>query len=134
MATAAPHNPGGISLGGDQTTHPRRATVIEWSDDDKDTVPPPPSVQTTSHRTRVEEQPRGSDEVPEQQATGVPEHQTGLNPVVQAEQTPEQQAEQRPTVEEDKPPPNTTEVDPTAAPGGSNRPRRFKKEHRQTKR
>ena len=35
--------------------------------------------------------------------------------------------EHRPTVEEDKPPLDTTEVDPTAAPGGSNRPRRFKK-------
>ena len=90
----------------------------------------------------MEEQPRGSDEVPEQQATkipteqvmGVPEHQAELNPVVQVKQTPEQKAEQRPTVEEDRPPPDNTEVDPTAAPGGSNRPRRFKKEHRQTKR
>ena len=134
MVIAAPRKPGGISLGGDQTTRSRRAVVMEWSDDDDNTVPPPPSVQTTSCKTRVEEQPRGSDKVLEQQATGVPEHQTELNPVVQAEQTLEQQAEQRPTVEEDKPPPNTTEVDPTAAPGGSNRPCRLKKAHRQTKR
>ena len=63
---------------------------MEWSDDDENTVPPPLSVQTTSRSTRVEEQPRGSDEVPEQQATkilaeqatGVPEHQAELNPVV----------------------------------------------------
>ena len=127
----APRKSGSISLGGDQTSRPWKAVVMEWSDDDDNTVPPPPSVQTTSHRTRVEEQPKGSDEVPEQQATGVPEHQMM---VVQAEQTPEQQAEQRPTIEEDRPPPGTMEVDPTAAPGGSNRPRRFKKAHRQTKR
>ena len=83
MATVAPRKLGGISLGGDQTTRPQRAAVIEWSDDDEDTIPPPPSVQTTSRSTRVEEQPRGSDEVPEQQAmevleqhaTGVPEQQ-----------------------------------------------------------
>ena len=64
--------------------------MIEWFDDDEDIVPPPPSVQTASRNTCVEEQPRGSDEVPEQQAiktpaeqaTGVPEHQTELNPVV----------------------------------------------------
>ena len=72
--------------------------VVEWSDDNENTVPPPPSVQATSRRTHMEEQPRGSDEVPEQQATkipaeqamGVPEHQTELNLVVQTEQTPEQ--------------------------------------------
>ena len=131
MAAAAPRRLGGISLGGDQTSRPWRAVVMEWSDDDDNTVPPPPSMQTTSRRTRVEEQPRGSDKVLEQQATGVPEHQTM---VVQAEQTPEQQAEKRPTIEEDRPTPDTTEVDPTAAPRGSNRPRRFKKAHRQTKR
>ena len=98
MVIAAPRKPGGISLGGDQTTRPRRATVIEWSDDDKDTVPPPPSVQTTSRSTRVEEQPRGSDEVPEQQATkilaeqatGVPEQQTEVNPVLRVEEISEQ--------------------------------------------
>ena len=63
---------------------------MEWSNDDKNTVPPPPSVETTSRSTHVEEQPRGSDEVPEQQATkipaeqamGVTEHQVELNPVI----------------------------------------------------
>ena len=142
MATVAPRKLGGISLGGDQTTCPWRAVVIEWSDDDKNTVPPPPSMQTTSCSTRVEEQPRGSDEVPKQQATkipveqamGVPEHQVELNLMLQVEETPEQQVEQRPTIEGDRPPPENTGVDPTAAPRGSNRPHRFKKVHRQTKR
>ena len=109
--------------------------MIEWSNDDEDIVPPPLSVQTASHSTRVEEQPRGSDEVPEQQATKipaeqatrVPEQQVEVNPVLRVEETPEQQAEQRPTVEEDRPPPESTGVDPTATPRGLNRPRRFKK-------
>ena len=115
---------------------------MEWSDDDENIVPPPPSVQTTSHSTCVEEQPRVSDEVPEQQATKipaeqateVPEQQAEVNPMLWVEETLEQQAEQRPTVEEDRPPTESTGVDPTAAPGGSNRPHRFKKVHRQTKR
>ena len=63
--------------------------------------------------------------VPEQQAMGVPNRQ--------AEEVLEQQAEQRPTVEEAGPPPQSTEVDPTATPGGSGRHRRFKKLYRQTK-
>ena len=86
----------------------------------------------------MEEQPRGSDEVPEQQATkipveqvtGVPEQQAEVNLVLQVEETPEQQEEQRPTVEEDRPPPVSMGVDPTAVAGGSNRPHRFKKVHR----
>ena len=40
-AAAAPLKLGGISLGRDQTTRTRRATVIEWSDDDEDLVAPP---------------------------------------------------------------------------------------------
>ena len=65
-AAAAPCKPGGISLGGDQTTRPRRAAVIEWSDDDENLVAPALSVQTPSRITHVEEQPRGIDKVPKQ--------------------------------------------------------------------
>ena len=62
--------------------------MIEWSDDDEDIVAPPPSVQTPSRITHMEEQPRGNEEVPEQQttempaerATGVPEQWTEINP------------------------------------------------------
>ena len=62
--------------------------MIEWSDDNEDLVAPPPSVQTPSRSTRVEEQPREDEEVPEQQtiempaerATGVPEQWTEINP------------------------------------------------------
>ena len=69
--------------------------MIEWSDDNEDLVAPPPSVQTPSRSTRVEEQPRGSDEVPEQhatkiptkQATGVPEQQAEVNPERRVEET-----------------------------------------------
>ena len=34
-AAAGPLKPGGISLGGDQTTQTRRTAVLEWSDDDE---------------------------------------------------------------------------------------------------
>ena len=64
---------GGISLGGNQTTQTWRAAVIEWSDDDKDPVAPPSSMQAPPRSTRVEEQSRGSKEFPEQQARGFPE-------------------------------------------------------------
>ena len=75
--------------------------VIKWSDDDENLVAPPPSVQTPSCITHVEEQPREDEEVPEQQtkemtaerATGVPEQQTEINPERRAEETLEQQAE-----------------------------------------
>ena len=65
MAAAAPLKRGNISLGGDQTTRPRRTAVLEWFDDDEDLVAPPPSTQAPSSSTRMEEEPRGSDEVPE---------------------------------------------------------------------
>ena len=58
-----------------------------------------------------------------EQATGVPEQQAEVNPVLRVEETPEQQVEQRPIVEEDRPLPESTGVYPTAAPRGSNRPR-----------
>ena len=99
--------------------------MIEWSNDDENLVAPPPSVQTPSRITHVEEQPREDEEVPEQQ--------TEINPERRAEETPEQQAEQRPTFEERRPAPLSTGVDHPAVPGGSGRHRRFKKVHRQTK-
>ena len=70
--TAAPRKPGGISLGGDQTTRTWRAAVIEWSDDDENLVAPPPSMQTPSRITQMEEQPREDEEVPEQQTIEMP--------------------------------------------------------------
>ena len=66
MAAAAPLKLGGISLGGGQTTRTWRAEVIEWFDDDEDPVAPPPSMQAPPRSTRMEEQSRGSKEVPEQ--------------------------------------------------------------------
>ena len=101
MAAAAPRKLGDISLGSDQTTQTRRSVVIEWSDDDENLVAPPPSVQTPSRITHVEEQPREDEEVPEQQtiempterATGVPEQQTKINPERRVEEPLEQQVE-----------------------------------------
>ena len=46
--------------------------MIKWSDDDKNLVAPPPSVQTPSRITHVEEQPREDEEVPEQQTKEMP--------------------------------------------------------------
>ena len=43
-ASAAPLKLSDISLGGNQTTQPRRTVVLEWSDDDEDLVAPPPST------------------------------------------------------------------------------------------
>ena len=76
MAAAVPLKRGGISLGGDRTTRPRRTAVLEWSDDNEDPVAPPPSVQET--------------EIPAEQATGVPEQQAEINPERRGEETPEQ--------------------------------------------
>jgi len=65
-AAAGPLKPGGISLGGDQTTRTRRTAVLEWSDDDKTLVAPPPSTEAPPRSTHVEEQARRGEEVPEQ--------------------------------------------------------------------
>ena len=51
-AAAGPLKPGGISLGGDQTTRTRRTTVLEWSDDDETLVTPPPSTCTSAQHVR----------------------------------------------------------------------------------
>ena len=53
--------------------------MIEWSDDDENLIAPPPSVQTPSRITHVEEQPREDEEVPKQQTTEMPAEQaTGI--------------------------------------------------------
>ena len=69
---AAPLKPGGILLGGDQTTRQWRTTVLEWSDNDETSVAPPPSTEAPLRSIRMEEQARRGEEVPERQATGVP--------------------------------------------------------------
>ena len=74
-----------------------------------------------------------TSEVPAQQMTGVPEQQVEGKLEQQAERALEHQAEQRLTMAEPRPPPQNMGVDPMAAPGGSDRHRRFKKLNRQTK-
>ena len=72
--------------------------MIEWSDDDEDPVAPPPSMQTPSRSTHMEEQSRGNKEILEQQtteilaeqATDAPEQQTEINPERWVEENPEQ--------------------------------------------
>ena len=66
MAGAAPLKPGGISLGGDQTTRTQSAAMSEWSDDNEVPVAPPPSTEVPPRNTRVEEQSKGGEGVPEQ--------------------------------------------------------------------
>ena len=65
-AGTAPLKPGGISLGGDQTTQTRSAAMSEWSDDDRAPVAPPPSTKAPPRSSRVEEQPKGGEGVPKQ--------------------------------------------------------------------
>ena len=65
-ATAAPLEPVGISLGGDQTTRTRRTAVIEWSDDIEIPVAPPPSMKAPPRSARVEDQARVGKGVPKQ--------------------------------------------------------------------
>ena len=52
MGTAS-YKPGGILLGDDQATRPRRTTVLEWSDDDEDLTARPPSTKEPPHRAKV---------------------------------------------------------------------------------
>ena len=64
--------------------------VFEWSDNDEVLVAPPPSMKVPPRNTRVEEQSMGGEEVPQQQAMGVPEQQARGAPERQAEEVPEQ--------------------------------------------
>ena len=52
-ADTASYKPGGISLGDDQATRPRRTTVLEWSNDDEDLIARPPSMKEPPLRAEV---------------------------------------------------------------------------------
>ena len=65
MADSAPLKSGGISLGGDQTTRTRSTMMFEWPDDDEVLVAPPPSIKAPPRSTRVGEQSKGGEEVPQ---------------------------------------------------------------------
>ena len=107
--------------------------MFEWSDDDETLVAPPPNTKSPPRSTRVEEQAKKGEKVPEQRARGVPTQQVMEAPEQQTEEVPERQAEQRPMVEETGPPPQSTEVDRMVVPGCSGRRHQFKKLYRQTK-
>ena len=64
----APRKPGGISLGGDQTTRTWSVAMSEWSDDDGASVAPTPSTKAPPCNMCVEVQSKGGEGVPEQQA------------------------------------------------------------------
>ena len=100
-ADVAPYKPGGISLGGDQTTWMRSMAIYEWLGDDEAPVAPPPSTKASSRNTRAEVQSEGREGVLEQQA------------------------ERTPTPGATRPPAPDTWVDPRVVPGCSGRQRRF---------
>ena len=60
------HKPGGISLGGDQTTRMRSTAMFKWSDDDEVLVAPPPSTKAPPRCTCVEGQSEVGEGVPQQ--------------------------------------------------------------------
>ena len=64
IAGYAPLKPGGISLGGDQTTRTWSTAMSEWSDDDEVPVAPPPSTKAPPHNTCAEEQSKGGRRSP----------------------------------------------------------------------
>ena len=101
-AGVGPHKPGGISLGGDQTTQTQSATMSEWSDNDGAPVAPPPSTKAPPCNMHVEVQSKGGEGVPEQQA------------------------EERLTVGAARPLAQGTREDPRAVPGCSSRQHQFK--------
>jgi len=82
-AAAAPIKPGGISLGDDQTTRTRRTAVFDWSDDDEVPTAPPLSTKEPPRSTRMGDQSRGGDEVPEPQMREVPEQRAREVPTQQ---------------------------------------------------
>ena len=148
-AATAPRKPGGISLDDDQTNRTRRTAVFDWSDDDEILMNPPSSTKGPLLYPRTEQQTGVGEEVleaptrrvPKHRAEGISAQQTSEIPAMRAMEilgqqtkaTPEQQTEPTPTKEEPRIPSPSTGVDPTAAPGGSGRHRRFKKLNRQTK-
>ena len=86
---AGPLKPGIISLGGDQTTRTRRTAVLEWSDDDKTLVAPPPNTESPPCSMRMEEQAKKGEKVPKQRARGVLAQQAMEAPKQQATGVPE---------------------------------------------
>ena len=64
-AGAAPRKPGDISLGSYHATWTQSAVMSEWLDDDGALVAPPPSTEVPPRNTRVEEQSKGGEEVPQ---------------------------------------------------------------------
>ena len=74
--------------------------MFEWSDDDENLVAAPPSTEAPPCNTHVEEQLKGSEEVPEQRATGAFAQQATGVPEQQAKEVPERWVDQRPTVKE----------------------------------
>ena len=64
-AATAPLKPGGISLGGDQTTQTQSTLMSKWLDDDEVPMAPPPSMKVPPRTTRVEEQLKEGEKVPQ---------------------------------------------------------------------
>ena len=104
---AAPHKPGGISLGDDQTTRTQSAAMSEWSDDDGAPVAPAPSTEAPPLNTRTEVQSKGGEGVLEQRA------------------------EERSMVGAARPLAQGMRVDPRAVPGCSGRQRPFRTVYRE---
>ena len=67
--------------------------MSEWSDDDEVPVAPPPSTKAPPRSTCIEEQSKGTEGVPQQQAMGVPKQQAKGVPEQQARGVPERWAE-----------------------------------------
>ena len=123
--------------------------MFDWSDDNEILTNPLLNTKGPSRNPRAEQQTRVGKEVHEALTRRVPEHRAEgiatqqMSKILteramkileqQAAVASEQQVEPRPTEEELRIPPPSTEVNPTATPGGLGRHRRFKKLNRQTK-
>ena len=95
-AGAASLKLGGISLGDDQTTRPRRTAVFDWSDDDEFLPAGLPSTKGPPLSAGAEDQSRGDKEIPKQRTREIPAQQTTEAPIVQTTRVPEQQGELNP--------------------------------------
>ena len=127
---------GGVTLGEDRTTQPRRNAVLEWSDDDEDPATHAPSMKAPSTDAETPKQQArrsyvwATTEVPATQTTKVPEQQEGITVEQHTEGAPGHQTERHPVVEEQE---SSHQADQAAAPGGSGRHRRFKKFNQKAK-